>query len=184
VIESSRFNNLTDRRLVKRFIRTGAEAAFRELYRRHTPALYSLALRLVGGSEADAEDAIQDTWIRACQGLSGFQWRSSLRTWLTGILINRVRELSRERQHRGEDELPEESLPAITARPGERIDLEQALARIPPGYRHVLVLHDVSGFTHEEISGFLRISVGTSKSQLYHARRAVRAMFRTERGSQ
>ncbi|HWS99318.1 MAG TPA: sigma-70 family RNA polymerase sigma factor [Pyrinomonadaceae bacterium] len=170
-----------DRVLAERFVRTGDEATFRELYRRHTRALYPLALRLVGGSESEAQDAVQDTWLRACKALHGFEWRSSLRTWLTGILINRVREMSRERGRRGEEELPEDySRRGDTARPGERVDMEHAISHLPAGYRHVLVLHDVEGYTHEEISARLEISVGTSKSQLHHARKVLRGIFRDE----
>jgi RNA polymerase sigma-70 factor, ECF subfamily len=178
----SRFLSQTDQRLVERFIRTGDEASFRELYRRYTPNLYPLALRLAGGSEADAQDTIQDTWLRACRILPGFEWRSSLKTWLAGILINCVRELNRERLRRNEEELMDECPQATNVRPGERIDLEQAIARLPAGYRHVLVLHDIEGYTHEEISSLLEIGVGTSKSQLHHARKALRAKFQIERG--
>lgn len=179
-MESSSLIRKTDRVLVRRFLRTRDEKSFRELYRRHTPALYRLGLRLVGGSEADAQDAIQDTWIRACKSLSRFEWKSSLRTWLTGILINRTREFIRDRRRQPEEELPEE-LPASTvARPGEGIDLEHAIACLPSGYREVLLLHDIEGNTHEEISLLLEISVGTSKSQLFHARKAVRAMLHME----
>ncbi|HEX8920307.1 MAG TPA: RNA polymerase sigma factor [Pyrinomonadaceae bacterium] len=176
-MDSSNFINKADRVLVERFMRTKDETTFRELYRRHTPALYPLALRLTGGSESEAQDAVQDTWLRACKTLSGFEWRSSFRTWLTGILINRARELNRERQRRNEEELLEDFSPPATVQPGERLDLEHAIARLPPGYRYVLVLHDVEGHTHEEISAQLEISVGTSKSQLYHARKALRGMF-------
>ncbi len=176
-MESSGLIRETDLVLVKRFLRTGDERSFRELYRRHTPALYRLGLRLAGGSEADAQDAIQDTWIRACKSLSRFEWKSSLRTWLAGILVNRMRELNRGRLRQPEGNLPDD-LPASTiARPGERLDLEQAIARLPEGYRQVLVLHDVEGNTHEEIGLLLEISAGTSKSQLFHARKSVRAML-------
>jgi RNA polymerase sigma-70 factor, ECF subfamily len=180
LMESSRFNEKTDQVLVKRFLRAGDEAAFRELYRRHSPRLYALALRLAGGSEADAQDAVQDTWIRACGTLAGFEWRSSLRTWLAGILINRSREIAREHGRRNEEELSDEMPISIAARQGQAIDLEQAIARLPAGYRHVLVLHDVEGYTHEEIGALMEISAGTSKSQLYHARKAVRAMLQME----
>lgn len=182
-MESSRAKNGTDEELVERFVRAADEAAFRELYRRHTPALYALALRLVGGSESDAQDAVQDTWVRACRGLRGFEWRSSLRTWLTGILINRAREMARGAGRLNEGELTEESAlrSAASARAGEEIDLERAIARLPEGYRHVLVLHDVEGYTHEEICRLLEINVGTSKSQLHHARRAMRAALRDGR---
>jgi RNA polymerase sigma-70 factor, ECF subfamily len=179
-MESSRAKTGTDEELVGSFVRAADEAAFRELYRRHTPALYQLALRLVGGSDSDAQDAVQDTWVRACRGLSGFGWRSSLRTWLVGILINRAREMARRSGRLGEEELTEESAAraAPGARAGEEIDLERAIARLPAGYRHVLVLHDVEGYTHEEICRLLEIGVGTSKSQLHHARRAMRAALR------
>ncbi|HKP47987.1 MAG TPA: sigma factor, partial [Pyrinomonadaceae bacterium] len=88
-------NEDSDHSLVARFVRTRDEATFRALYRRHTPALYPLALRLVGGSEVEAQDAIQDTWVRACKSLTTFEWRSTLRTWLSGILIRRVYEMHR-----------------------------------------------------------------------------------------
>lgn len=180
LMESSRFNEKTDRALVKRFLRAGDEAAFRELYRRHAPALYMLALRLVGGSEADAQDAVQETWIRACKMMSAFEWRSSLRTWLSGILVNRSREMMRERGRRNEEELPDGLPTLISTREGRAIDLEQAIARLPAGYRQVLVLHDVDGYTHEEISRLLEINAGTSKSQLYHARKAMRMMLQSK----
>ena|ERR1044071_2921612 len=166
-----------DRALVTRFLRTRDEATFRALYRRHTPVLYPLALRLVGGSEVEAQDAIQDTWIRACKSITTFEWRSTLRTWLSGILIRRVHEMHRENRRRNEEELLEECTNPRSARLGERIDLERAIARLPGGYRQVLVLHDIEGYTHEEVSAQLEISVGTSKSQLFHARNALRKMF-------
>ena len=115
--------------------------------------------------------------MRACKTLNVFEWKSTLRTWLSGILINRVREMHRDVRRRNEEELLDECLKPINARPGERIDLERAIARLSTGYRHVLVLHDIEGYTHEEISAQLDISVGTSKSQLFHARRALRNAF-------
>jgi RNA polymerase sigma-70 factor (ECF subfamily) len=176
-MDSNDFNDRADQELVERFMRTKDETTFRELYRRHTPYLYLLALRLVGGAESEAQDAVQDTWLRACKTLSGFAWRSSLRTWLAGILINRVREMKRESVRRSEEELPEEFSPPGPARSGEHVDIEQSIARLPAGYRLVLVLHDVEGYTHEEIGARLEISAGTSKSQLHHARKALRAAF-------
>lgn len=158
-------------------MQTHDEATFRALYRRHTPALYPLALRLVGGSESEAEEAIQDTWMRACKMFRVFEWKSTLRTWLSGILINRVREMHRGVRRRNEQELIDECLNPVNTSPGERIDLERAIARLSPGYRHVLVLHDIEGYTHEEISLQLEISIGTSKSQLFHARRVLRNFF-------
>ena len=169
-----------DQRLVRNFLRTGDEGRFRELYRRHTPSLYPQALRLVGGSESDAQDVIQETWIRACKGLERFEWNSSLRTWLTGILINCVRESNRGRQRRNEEELSDHYSTGTASHQSTIIDLEQGIARLPTGYRHVLTLHDVEGYTHEEIATLLEITAGTSKSQLYHARKALRSMLRQE----
>ena len=63
-----------DRTLVERVLERGDERAFRELYRRHTPYLYQFALRVLGGHEQEAEDVIQETWIRAVGGLAGFRW--------------------------------------------------------------------------------------------------------------
>jgi RNA polymerase sigma-70 factor (ECF subfamily) len=165
--------------LVERYLRVRDEKSFRELYRRHTAALYGLALRLCE-TEPDAQDAIQETWIRTCDGLSGFEWKSSLRTWLSGILINCVRETSRKRHRRREEQLPEDAPAIVAVSAGEKMSLDQAIARLPNGYREVLILHDVEGYTHEEIGSLLDISVGTSKSQLHHARRAIRAVFQTE----
>ena len=154
----------------------GEEPAFRELYRRHTPALYQLALRIVGGSDVDAQDVVQETWIRATTRLAQFRWESSLRTWLSGITINLSREVLRRRARRPTtalEDAPEPSVPPTAV--GDRLDLERAIAALPPGSRMVLILHDIEGFTHEEIARRLRVSVGTSKSQLFAARRALRA---------
>jgi len=166
-----------DRVLADAVARAGDETAFRALYRRHTPALYRLALRLGGGDGPWAEELVQRTWIRAVEGLSSFAWRSSLSSWLGGIAINCARELWREARTRSETALAEEipvAAPRILA-PEERVDLERAIERLPAGYREVFVLHDVEGYTHEEIGGLLGIESGTSKSQLARARQRLRA---------
>jgi RNA polymerase sigma-70 factor, ECF subfamily len=168
----------TDRDLVRALLEDGDEPSFRELYRRHTPRLYQLILRMVGGVEQDAEDVVQETWVRAADGAKRFEWKSSFPSWLTGIGINRAKELLRRRNRRPMFDLTEQSEPrAPTAPVGERVDLERALALLPDGYRTVLVLHDVEGYRHEEIAERLGIATGTSKSQLFHARRYVRALL-------
>ena len=168
-----------DRDLAAAVVRSGDEAAFRALYRRHTPALYRLALRLGGGDEPWAEELVQRSWIRAVEGLGSFGWRSALSTWLGGIAINCAREIWRESRRPDEalDEEPNRAPAArgSTAGPEDRIDLERAIQRLPHGYRQVFVLHDVEGYTHEEIGGLLGIEAGTSKSQLSHARRRLRS---------
>jgi RNA polymerase sigma-70 factor (ECF subfamily) len=162
-----------DRVLVERLIATGDAAAFRALYRRHTPALYATAVRLLADAQ-DAEDAVHDVWLRAADAFRAFAWRSALRSWLTGILVNRVREMRREPSlARLEDDMAGEE-PAELPLGVDAADIERAVAALPPGYRAVLVLHDIDGYTHEEIAAMLEIQPGTSKSQLAHARRALR----------
>jgi RNA polymerase sigma-70 factor, ECF subfamily len=164
-----------DRDLVAAVARAGDEAAFRALYRRHTPALYRLALRLGGGDEPWAEELVQRAWVRAVEGLGTFAWRSALSTWLAGIAINCARELWREARGLEEVSLTLSRGGAPSAE--DRIDLERAIASLPHGYRQVFVLHDVEGYTHEEIGGLLGVEAGTSKSQLSHARRRLRAVL-------
>jgi RNA polymerase sigma-70 factor (ECF subfamily) len=167
----------TDRELVEAVVVNGDERAFRELYRRHTPRLHQLVLRLVE-SEHDAEDIVQEAWIRATEAAADFRWESGFATWLTGIAINRFKELLRKRNRWPAYHLDQILEPECKPeRVGERIDLEWALGMLPVGYRTVLVLHDVEGYRHEEIAEQLGIAAGTSKSQLFHARRYVRALL-------
>lgn len=159
-----------DRQLVDDYLCDRSEDAFRDLYRRHSPSMYAFALRLTGGRHAEAEDAIQDAWVRALLRLQEFRWESALRTWLCGILINCVRERLRDRWLE-----PAEQAARVIAHPrANALDLEQLLYRLAPGYRAVLVLHDVEGYTHAEIAGLLGIDVGTAKSQLSRARNTMR----------
>jgi RNA polymerase sigma-70 factor (ECF subfamily) len=157
------------------------EVAFQSLYRRHAPALYAFALRLMGGNASEADDVMQDAWLRAVRSLGAFGWRSSLRTWLSTIVLNCCRERWRERVS---DEPPAEDIPALAGDLHLSVDLEAAVAALPPGYRAVLVLHDIEGYTHDEIGDRLGIEAGTSKSQLFHARRAVRAFLGGRAGTQ
>ncbi|HSS45294.1 MAG TPA: sigma-70 family RNA polymerase sigma factor [Thermoanaerobaculia bacterium] len=162
-----------DRVLVEEYLRRVDEGAFLALYRRHTPALFGLAARLCGGERHDAEEIVQEAWVRAARAMATFRWGSSLRTWLSGFIVNGWRELLRARRR----SLPREEEPDAgeTEIPvAERIDLDRAVAQLPDGFRTVLVLHDVEGFTHEEIGRLLGIEKGTSKSQLARARQAVR----------
>ena len=141
-----------ERALAER-VHAGDEWAFRPLYRRHTPRLFQLVRRLVGGREADAEDAVQDTWLKASERLGTFRWECAFGTWLCAIGLNVVREQARRRSRRPEVDWPEDHDPPQAA-PLERVDpldLERAVSALPAGYRTVLVLHDVEGYTHEEI---------------------------------
>jgi RNA polymerase sigma-70 factor (ECF subfamily) len=165
-----------DRQLVEHFLRTRSDEAFRILYRLHAPVMYRLIVRLIGRAERDAEDALQDAWIRAAERLDQFRWESSLRTWLCGIAANCCRERIR-RLDAAPADTTERGLGVDPAPHWQAVDLERAIARLPAGARAVLVLHDVQGFTHEEIAHVLDIEASSSRSQLVRARRALRCML-------
>ena len=166
--------DLTDRDLVTIIVTRGDEGAFRTLYRRHTPALFRIASRLTLDREDVAEEIVHDTWLRAASRWAEFEWRSSLKTWLTGILLNRVREVRRAWTRERTDPLSEEPEDPADFALDTRLDLESAINRLPPGYRAAVVLHDIEGYAHQEIAMLLGIDVGTSKSQLARARRSLR----------
>lgn len=168
----------SDRDLAGAVLRCGDERAFREMHRRHTPRLLGFVSRLLGGLEVEAEDVVQETWMRACGNLERFRWESEFSTWLLGIGLNVVRQhLRRNGQPRSVqmDSLPDP--PAPTELHEGRMDLERCIQSLPDGYRMVLVLHDVEEMKHREIAERLGISVGTSKSQLSSARKMLRAML-------
>lgn len=167
--------SLSDRELADAVIADGAEWAFRELYNRHTPRVFQLILRLLSGRPSDAEDVLQEVWLHAVRGLPRFRWEAAFRTWLTSIAIAQTQEWWRRRGVRVFEALDDDVAAAKDAAPADRMDLESAIAALPTGYRTILVLHDVEGFTHDEIATRLGIAIGTSKSQLFAARRALRA---------
>lgn len=158
------------RRLVEKFLGTRDEPSFRALYRAHTPRMLALALRLTGGNRAEAEDAVQEAWMRSTAALANFQWRSSLSTWLGGFVVNCHRELSR----RSFEPLDDDA--AAIAAPQDSADLELLVRSLPDRCREVLVLHDIEGYTHEEIGRSLGIADGTSKHHLFRARKLLAAL--------
>ena len=161
-----------DLALVQRFLRARRDDAFRALYRAHTPALYGLALRLTGGDQTEAEDLVQESWVRAVRGLSSFRARSALRSWLCGVLVNVRRERIRV-DWRAVEGVDVETA-TDTGDPDDALDLERAIGGLPEGARDVFVLHEVYGYTHGEIAEMLGIVEGTSKSQLTRARTLLR----------
>jgi len=167
----------SDRELVKSILADGDETAFRELYRRVTPTLYRLALRLTGGNESDAEEVVQEAWQRIVRSLPSFRWRSSFSTWAYGVTLRSGLDALRRtgRQPASANDADPEDLAAGDRNdPTVRVDLERAFEAMPPGYRAVLVLH-VEGYMHQEIAETLGIAPGTSKSQLARARGWLRA---------
>jgi RNA polymerase sigma-70 factor (ECF subfamily) len=173
----------TDRDLVGAVLEVGDEKAFRQLYRRHTPRLLGFVSRLLAGANAEDEDVVQETWVRACEQLARFQWRSAFSTWLLGIGLNVARDNLRSRGR--SRTVPMDPLPDP---PGQhvdnetRIDLNRAIRMLPDEYRVVLVLHDVEGMKHHEIAERLDVPVGTTKSQLFRARRMIRQWLSEKNG--
>jgi len=168
---------LSDRELADAVTASGAEWAFRELYRRHAPRMFLLIHRLVGSSRTDAEDIHQDTWLAVVKGLPAFRWDAALSTWLVGVAVNQTRSFWRRRGDRVFLSLEDHALSTQPAPTLERLDLDGAIAHLPPGQRAVVVLHDLEGFTHDEVAERLRVSAGTSKSQLFAARQSLRRLL-------
>lgn len=170
---------LDDSDLIRRFLADRDETTFRELYRRQTPVMFRIAARLARGTAVRPEDAVQEAWFRAITRLGQFRFESSLRTWLVAVVFNVTREMLRPRA----EVIPIDSLNEEPADGGPdpsvlaQNDLENLLVELPAGYRAVLILHDLEGFTHTEIGAALGISTGTAKSQLSRARAAARALL-------
>ncbi len=157
----------------------GDTQAFERLYRRHAPRVNSLARWLL--SRDDVDDVLQDVFIRVWEKLDTFRGQSAFSTWLHRLATNVI---LRQRERYGKDEkrglgsgLKVADMPATPATPGLRIDIEAAVDRLPDRARQVFVLHDMEGYKHEEIAQLMTISVGTSRSQLHHARMAMRSFF-------
>jgi RNA polymerase sigma-70 factor, ECF subfamily len=157
--------------LVRHVRRHGSEVAFCLLYDRHTPRLLQTAWRILGGAEDEAEDVVQEAWVRAIATVDRWSGDAPFGAWVRGIVAHVALDALR-RDRRFVPVLDDVSVDAVS---DARLDLESAIAALPEGYRAVLVLHDVEGFTHEEIGVALGITAGTSKGQLFKARRAVRA---------
>jgi RNA polymerase sigma-70 factor (ECF subfamily) len=183
-----------DRELVDAYLAARDEAAFRALYRHHAPQLWRMALRLARGAEEEAREIVQETWVRAASRLGTFRWESSLRTWLISIALNCAREKARVAGRETSVEYGEgaaaahrvaeapTTAPSLGPQSVEPIDLARAIDALPDGYRRVLLLHDLEGYTHDEIGRLLGVEPGTSKSQLHRARARVRARLLAAEG--
>jgi RNA polymerase sigma-70 factor, ECF subfamily len=161
----------------------GDVAAFERLYREHVDRVFALCLRLSADAER-AEELAQDVFVRAWEKLDTFQGRSAFSTWLHRLAVNVVLGDRRSEKVRVSrvfgTETPEgfEAPPdAAPLDPADRLDLERAIAKLPPGARAVLVLHDVEGYRHEEIARMQGTAVGTCKAQLHRARKLLREML-------
>ncbi len=168
---------MDDRELIAR-IQAGEVAAERELYGRHVDRVYRLAYRFAGDDDL-ARDFTQDTFIRAFERLGEFRGEAAFSTWLTSIALsvslNGLRKVKRFRQR--EAPLDEGLMTPSRGRQAEpdlKYRLTLAIDALPQGYRTVFVMHDIEGYTHEEIGSALGVETGTSKAQLSRARARLR----------
>ena len=153
----------------------GDTAAFERLYRAHAPRVFALALRLTG-DRAAAEELLQDTFVRAWERLGGFRGEATLASWLhrltVTVLLGEARSARRRdaRAQRAAPPDPADTTVAAEDAPLDRIDLERALATLPPGARLVFVLHDIEGWRHDEIARLTGNAPATMRAQLHRAR--------------
>ncbi len=161
------------------FAVNGDTQAFERLYRRHAAKIHSLARWLL--SRDDVDDVIQDVFIRVWQKLDTFRGKSAFSTWLhrlaTNVILRQREKLGTDSSRHSGSELELESKAAVGSNAGLKVDIEVAVDRLPTRARQVFVLHDMEGYKHEEIGELLGVSVGTSRSQLHHARMALRSFF-------
>jgi RNA polymerase sigma-70 factor (ECF subfamily) len=161
--------------------RQDAPGAFEQVYRQNAPRLFGLACRLVGRNEA--EDLLQEIFMAAHRKMALYKGESSLGTWLFRLATNQCLDYLRSKRARlalltdPMEHEPRAGKAVTGAVLGvvDRLDLERALAALPPGCRAVFVLHDIEGCEHREIAEALGVSAAKSKSQLHPARRRLRA---------
>ncbi|MBA2626906.1 MAG: RNA polymerase sigma factor [Gemmatimonadales bacterium] len=157
----------------------GDASAERELYDAHVDRVFRLVYRMAGDID-QAQDYVQETFIRCFAKLRDFRGDSALSTWLGSIAIsvtlNGLRKVKRFNQREvALDDAPEIGHSTREADPDLKVRLHSAIDALPQGYRAVFVLHDMEGYTHEEIGQTLGVHPGTSKAQLFRARARLRA---------
>ncbi len=164
----------------------GDRLAFERLYRQHVNRVFSLCVRMVS-DRGRAEELTQDVFVRAWEKLNLFRGDSSFGTWLHRLTVNVVlnaRKSEGRHQARFEEQDDEaggvDALPGVVGMPlapGDLLDLEHAMTRLPPGAKRVFVLHDVEGYKHEEIAEMLGVTTGATKAQLHRARMLLREVM-------
>ncbi len=159
--------------------RRGEARAMEMLYHQYKRRVFGMAHRIVGAS--DSEEVAQEVFVRVFRGLAAFRGDSALSTWIYRLTVNAaLSHLARRgRRHEvGDDGLTELPAPPVAERDSALATrIEAALARLPAGYRAILVLHDVEGLSHEECAAILDCRVGTCKSQLHKARARMRDLL-------
>lgn len=171
-------------------LRARDPASERAFYERHVDRLFRLCVRMTGRDDL-AQECTQDAFVRAFDGIEAFRGDCALGTWLHAIAVKVALNVLRREKRAASRYAPVEVLEThhVTtpvAEPDLKDRLRGAIDALPPGYRTVFLMHDVEGFTHEEIGVALGVATGTSKTQLFHARRKLRdalaPFVRTEMG--
>lgn len=171
----------TDAAIVRRAI-DGDERAMRVLWNQHSPHVDAIVRRLTGGDTDLAQDVAQEVWIQIFRALDSWRGDSKFSTWLHRVAVNRSLNALRRTRRIAAIESPIEDDSAIVPHDeGERTmlaaSIEKAAQQLAPGARTVFYLHDVEGYTHEEIATELGITAGGSKSQLFKARAKLRKLL-------
>jgi RNA polymerase sigma-70 factor (ECF subfamily) len=169
----------TDQITIRRAI-NGDESAMRAIWTQHAPRIDALVRRLVGDPD-QAADVAQEVWIQIFRALPGYRGDSQFSTWAHRIAVNRTLNALRSLRRVSAVEVEIEEDSSMVEHDGDRSMLAQtideAVQKLSPGARHVFVLHDVEGYTHEEIATELGITSGGSKSQLFKARAKLRRLL-------
>ena len=167
-----------ERQLI-RLAADGDARAIRALYDRYSPRVYAVVRRIAADDDL-AQDYAQEAWIRAIRALPTFRGDARFSTWLHRIAVNAALQSLRKADARAKRETPvSEDVPVAPEHADSLLQkrLQRALDELPEGMREVLILHDVEGYTHEEIGDVLGVTSGTSKSQLFKARAKMRALL-------
>ena len=157
----------------------GDRRAFERLYRQHVNRVFTLCARMVS-DRTRAEELTQDVFVRAWEKLHLFRGESAFGTWLHRLTVNVVlndRKTEGRQRSRFDDDDDGDGVDGLAARPvtpGDRMDLEMAIGKLPKGARRVFTLHDVEGYKHEEIAEMLGVTTGATKAQLHRARMLLR----------
>ena len=161
--------------------KSGSLSAYEQLYRTHGAKMKSIAHNLLGNAN-DAEDAVQEVFLKVHRSVKNFQGQSAFSTWIYRILINSCYDMMRKKQRR--QETPELDLepaarpePSIRADHAMRMALERYVAGLAPNYRKVFLLAEVEGFSHAEIAEVMGITLTSSKNMLYQAKQRLRQML-------
>jgi RNA polymerase sigma-70 factor (ECF subfamily) len=147
--------------------------AFEQIYETHGRRLKSIAYHIVGNRQ-DAEDAVQETFLKLFKAIEGFHGESSIGTWLCRIVINVCYDVARKRQR--ESEMPAE-MSGRERCPTLRVALQTALKRLNPKHRMVFLLFEVEGLRHADIASILEIPEGTSKGWLFEAKKELKRLL-------